>query len=238
LPIVQNDVEGSSTESARPESVFQNNLVKTFDYSVLSKLETLAKLNNTSGAALPPQLRELFPALANLKTAVHLANDVRTHLDLPLLSTRTDQVGLRRAVATARERLYVELGAALALPLPPTPLGDEPPVDKEGVPLKLDMSMTPMSLDLLAKKLPASFPADRASIKDFLANRPDNVGAEYGELAHSVVWERGVGRMMEKEGVGVRGVGFRGNANSNGLVHVFVDQCVGFARPISTFNVS
>jgi hypothetical protein len=204
------------------DSIFQRDLVAAFGADRLNKLNRLSKLHNSSGDALPSQLRDLFPALADPTSSISLANEIRTHLDLPLLSSSTDKVALRRAIATMREKLYVETASALVLPLAP-PAQEEPPIDEDGLPMKEDMSLTPMSLNLLEKALPKRFPVDKAAIKAFLAKVPGNIGAAYGETG-AVVWERGVGRMATEPSSEIWRRGYHGVLNTDGPVHVFVDQ--------------
>jgi hypothetical protein len=204
------------------DSIVQRDLVAAFGGDRLDKLNRLSKLHNTSGDALPSHVRDLFPALADPLSSISLANDIRTHLDLPHLSLSTDKVALRRAIATMREKLYVEIAAALVLPLAP-PAQEEPQIDEDDLPLKEDMSLTPMSLDHMEKALPKRFPADKAAIRAFLAKVPNNIGAAYGEPG-AVVWERGVGRMAEEPKYEWWRRGYHGVVNTDGPVHVFVDQ--------------
>jgi hypothetical protein len=204
------------------DSIFQRDLVAAFGADRLEKLNRLSKLHNTSGDALPSPLRDLFPALADPTSSISLANEIRTHLDLPLLSISTDKVALRRAIATMREKLYVEVASALVLPLAPPPQ-EEQPIDEDALPMKEDMSLTPMSLDYMEKALPKRFPADKAAIKAFLAKVPNNIGAAYGEPG-SVVWERGVGRMADQPKYEWWRRGYHGVVDTDGPVHVFIDQ--------------
>ncbi|RSH93766.1 hypothetical protein EHS25_006414 [Saitozyma podzolica] len=204
------------------DSIFQRDLVAAFGADRLDKLNRLSMLHNTSGDALPSHVRDLFPALADPLSSISLANDIRTHLDLPHLSLSTDKVALRRAIATMREKLYVEIAAALVLPLAP-PAQEEPQIDEDDLPLKEDMSLTPMSLDHMEKALPKRFPADKAAIRAFLAKVPNNIGAAYGEPG-AVVWERGVGRMAEEPKYEWWRRGYHGVVNTDGPVHVFVDH--------------
>lgn len=204
------------------ESIFQRDLVVAFGDDRLDKLNRLSKLHNTSGDALPSQLRDLFPALADPQSSISLANEIRTHLDLPHLSMNTDKVALRRAIATMREKLYVDIAAALVLPLAPS-AQEEPQIDEDDLPLKEDMSLTPMSLDYMEKALPKRFPADKAAIRAFLAKVPNNIGAAYGEPG-AVVWERGVGRMAEEPKHEWWRRGYHGVVNTDGPFHVFIDQ--------------
>jgi hypothetical protein len=185
-------------------------------------LTSYAKQYNTTGHLLPPVLRDLFPALADRRSGVQLANEMRGHLGLPAISHRTDRVALLRALAQMRERLYVEIYAAIALPLAPLPAPppetDGETTDGEGKAERPSLALTPSSLRTMASELPAAFPQDRAAIKAFYA-----AGGEYGE-AGEVVWRAGVGSMRDAPSGGKGRAGYRGEVCTEPGVHIFVDQ--------------
>lgn len=146
-----------------------------------------------------------------------LINEVRSNLDIPLLSPRLDRVKLIKALAQMRERLYLELASAFVLPLAPEEL---PPVspDEEEEEDKMSMSMTPSSFDTLSRTLPVAFPSEAKAVKGALEGREGLYGEE-----GDVVWVGGVGSMKKKLKDGEVGLGYRGG-DAPGLVHVFVDQ--------------
>jgi hypothetical protein len=199
-----------------PDTPCQRDLQSTFSRSTLLQIEDYAKSDNTSGIHLPSHLRDLFPALAGKASAITIANHLRRQFDLPLLSTKTDELALIRAIANMRLGLYTELVSALILPSAPIPALD---TDDEEVPeKKKKISLAPSALDHLHKTLPAAFPDDKFAIKLFLANQDP-----FGEIKGKVIWQDGIGTIV---GGDPNGPAFRGKIANEGLVHVFVDQYV------------
>jgi hypothetical protein len=201
-----------------PPSELTKDFAAAFSHSTLDQLNTYAKAYNTNGHLLPLSLRDFLPSIVDRQNAVQIANEVRQHLHLPLLSTRTDRVALQKALARMRERLYVELYAGLCLPLAPRPIqleakGEEGEGDEVERP---SLSLTPSSLHHLSIHLPQVYPHDRAGIRAVF-----QTGSEYGEQG-DVVWQAGVGHMARNKQGG--GLGYRGElAEGAGGVHVFVD---------------
>jgi len=207
-------IEVKIEEDPLPETAFQRDLQTNFSRSALLQIHELAKIDNTSGNHLPSQLRDLFPTLSDPATAITIANHLRRQFDLPILSTKTDRVALRRAVAQMRLGIYTELVSALLLPSAPEPAPD---TDDEEIKEKVKkISLVPSALQYIQKHLPPHFPDDKFAIKLFLANQDP-----LGEIKGKVVWQDGIGTMV---GGDPYGPGFRGKISSEGLVHVFVDQ--------------
>ncbi len=208
----------SQDVSILPEPLpgFQPDFQDHFGIDALEMLTSAAKLRSTSGQHLPIQIRELFPTLSDSAAALGIANALRDEHNLPhLASVKSNRVALRRAIAQMREKLYVELVSALALPSAPTAPDtdderDEPSEEKP------KLSMTPTNLSILARTLPKALPHDKATIHVFLADDHHSV---FGEKDGRVVWQGGMGKM-----IGGDGVGFREKNLSDGLVHVFVDH--------------
>lgn len=201
-----------------PPSELTKDIADTFSRATLDEITAFGKSYNTNGHLLPIVLRDFFPSIVDRQNAVALANEVRTHLHLPLLSARTDRVALQKALAKMRERVYVELYAGLCLPLAPAPTtksGKEEEGEGDGVE-KPSLSLTPSSLHHLSINLPLAFPQEKAAIKAVFQK-----GGEYGEKG-DVVWQAGVGRMAK--GNPRSDIGYRGElAEGEGGVHVFVD---------------
>ena len=199
------------------ESTFRSDFHDVFGLELLDAIEKSAKENVTTGNPLPSYIRDLFPALEDLSTAVNIANTLRGQFDLPLLvNTKQNRIEMIRSIARTRETLYTTLFTALALPLAPVARkrdrGGESDDENDE---KRVISLTPTNLEKLAKTLPKSFPRDKHTIKSFMAN--GGAGA-YGEQDGEVVWEGGVGRVVSAEGL------FRSKTTWEGDVHVFVDQ--------------
>jgi hypothetical protein len=197
-----------------PDTPCQRDLQSTFSRSTLVQIEDYAKSDNTSGIHLPSHLRDLFPALAGKASAITIANHLRRQFDLPLLSTKTDELALIRAIANMRLGLYTELVSALILPSAPTPALDTD--DEEKPEKKKKISLAPSALDYLHKALPAAFPDEKFAIKLFLANHDP-----FGEVKGKVIWQDGIGTIV---GGDPNGPAFRGKIANEGLIHVFVDQ--------------
>jgi hypothetical protein len=197
-----------------PDTPFQRDVQSKLSRSALEQIIELAKIDNTSGNHLPSQLRDIFPALSDPTTAVSLANHLRRQLGLAPLSTKTDRVALRRAVAQMRLGIYTELVSALLIPSAPEPAPDTDDEDERERRTKI--SLAPSAIAHLQKSLPVAFPNEKYTIKLFLAHH----GA-FGEPKGKVVWQDGIGKMV---GGDPNGPGFRGKISNEGLVHVFVDQ--------------
>ncbi|WWD16244.1 hypothetical protein CI109_100670 [Kwoniella shandongensis] len=213
---------GNMTDNApsypEPPTQFQRDLVSAFGHTALEKLEHQAKLDSTSGNQVPPVIRDLFPALADPLSAIRIANVFRRRLELPLLTnshTKSDKIALRRAIARMRDTLYVEMAAAMSLPLAPIPSADADHTGDEEY-VKRVVTMTPSSLQIMATRIPIVFPAEKGLVKAFLA---DDYQQAYGERQGKVVWQGGVGR-MRGQGEG----GFRGSVDSSGPCHIYVDH--------------
>jgi len=212
--ILPSEVEVRIEPDPVPATAFQRDLQTTFSRSALLQVNELAKVDNTSGNHLPSHLRDLFPALSDPASAITVANHLRRQFDLPLLSTKTDRVALRRAVAQMRLGIYTEIVSALILPSAPTPAPD---TDDEEEKVKMKkISLVPSALQYMQKALPTAFPNEKYPIKLFLANHD-----VLGEIKGKVVWQDGIGKMV---GGDPNGPAFRGKVSSDGLVHVFVDQ--------------
>ncbi|WRT67505.1 uncharacterized protein IL334_004477 [Kwoniella shivajii] len=195
-----------------PPTVFQRDLSDIYGTDVLDKIERQSKLDSTSGNSLPPVLRDLFPALADVNTTIKIANVFRRQLDLPLLSIKTDKIALRRSIAKMREGLYTEIMCGLTLPLAPKSVETEDELDTNDE----RVTLTPISLQVMGKKLPKIFPAEKSLIKSFLI---DDHKLAYGEKLGQVVWQGGVGKMRGKGECG-----FRGKWDTDGLTHIYVDH--------------
>lgn len=202
-------------EPVQYDSKYQEQLATQFGQSALEALQQNARADANAGYKLPVQTRELFTAMGDLKVAVKMANELRTEIGAPLLSTQTDKVALRQSVAVTQTKLYTDIAAALVLPSAPAPSRKLWDGDKaDGKP---KVQMTPSSLEVLARELPAHFPQERWTLQAFWAS---GKRAAYGEEKNSVLWERGIGRMSGKSGIG-----FREHAvYQDSPVHIFVDQ--------------
>jgi hypothetical protein len=193
---------------------FQRDIQSSFSHSILEQVVELAKVDNTSGNHLPSQLRDLFPVLSDPAQAVIGANHLRRQLQLPLLTTKTDKVALRRAVAQMRVAIYTEIVSALMLPLAPTPA---PETDDESEKVKKKkISLVPSALQIMQKALPVAFPEDKYNLKLFIGH-----GGILGDTRGKVVWKDGIGQII---GGDPYGPGFRGKVSTDGVVHVFVDH--------------
>ncbi|RXK35226.1 hypothetical protein M231_07529 [Tremella mesenterica] len=129
---------------------------------------------------------------------------------MAVLSTHTDVTALKRTVAHTRQRLYLEIIAALALPDAPLPFS-EPDHQFEPEPR---IVLTPSSLNVLRERLPTKFKKDRGVLAAFF-----DAGSLYGQTSGEVIWEHGVGRMAGAGG------GFHPEGvDTGGLVHVFLDH--------------
>jgi hypothetical protein len=197
-----------------PDTPFQRDVQSALSRSTLDQIIELAKIDNTSGNHLPSQLRDLFPALADPAQAITIAKHLRRQFGLPPLSTKTDRVALRRAVAQMRLSLYTELVSALLLPSAPSPTPDTDDEDEREKRNKI--SLVPSAVVHMQKALPAAFPNEKYTIKLFLAHH-----GVFGEPKGKVVWQDGIGKMV---GGDPTGPGFRGKISNDGFVHVFVDQ--------------
>lgn len=196
-----------------PPSDLTKDFAAAFSRETLDQLNANAKAYNTSGHLLPLVLRDFLPSIVDRQNAVQIANEVRQHLHLPLLSSRTDRVALQKALARMRERLYVELYAGLCLPLAPKPIEKQDEAEEVERP---SLSLTSSSLHHLIVNIPYYFPQDRTGVKAVFQK-----GLEYGE-AGDVVWKAGVGHMAR--GKPGSGIGYRGElGEGEGGVHVFVD---------------
>ncbi|WWC60735.1 uncharacterized protein I303_103311 [Kwoniella dejecticola CBS 10117] len=218
------DTRSQISAPVRPEppTQFQRDISEIYGREILDKIEHQSKLDSTIGSTFPPMLRDLFPALSDLNMTVKIVNVFRRQLDLPLLDARrTDKIAMRRSIAKMREGLYIELMAALSLPLAPPPKAvetDGENTNTEGeTEGELDkVTLTPTNLQILEKKLPKIFSAEKGLIKSFLA---EEYKYACGEKLGHVVWQGGIGRMRGK---GVDG--FRGQHDIDGQTHVFVDH--------------
>lgn len=204
-----------SPEPVQYDSKYQEQLATRFGQPALETLQQNARADANAGYKLPVQTRELFTSMGDLKVAVKMANELRTEIGAPLLSTQTDKVALRQSVAITQTKLYTDIASALVLPGAPPP--SRKLWDAEKADGKPKVQMTPSSLEVLARDLPAAFPQERSTLHAFLAS---GKRAAYGEEKNSVLWERGIGRMSGKSGVG-----FREKAvYQDSSVHIFVDQ--------------
>jgi hypothetical protein len=200
-------VKEEETESqARHVPAHLVDVAATFGIDFLDKLEKETKANAATGAALPPSVSDLFPALDDLPTAVAICNGIRANMGVaPLTLAKSNRIAVLRQVAKMREHLYITLAAALLLPNAPD--ADEDEVVRNG---EKPIYLTPGSLEAIGKKLPKLFPREKAAIKAFMPYT-------YGEEAGKVRWQDGIGRIIGAEG------GYRGKW-ADGDVHVFVDQ--------------
>ena len=200
-------------EPVKPVHPLLYDIAETFGTDTSDQILRESKQYATSGYPLPPTIRNLFPALDHLPTAVSFANTVRAHLGLEkLVLGKKNRIQILRQVARMREQLYLNLVSSLILPHAPV-LEEEEIAEETAEAIQL----TPGNLDVVAAKLPKVFPKDKATIK---AGMPFAMG----ELAGRVLWNNGVGTIVGAEG------GFRGKV-SDGDVHVFVDQYVYPAVP-------
>ena len=188
-------------------------LVDRFGAEVYERIENMAKLNGTTGVSLPSSVRDLFPALSDLSTAIPLVNAVRQSLNLPSIRvTKTNKLDLLRSVAQLRSSLYITLMTSLTMPSAPIADADEQDLSEED---EKKITLTPDNLRKLGSTIPKAFPAQKALIKAVLA---DEARLAYGERGGRVVWQGGIGRVVGAEG------GFRGKNLQDGNVHVFLDQ--------------
>ncbi|KAK4686407.1 hypothetical protein P7C73_g3732, partial [Tremellales sp. Uapishka_1] len=218
-----------STPPEDPPPAKKSDFESAFGESTLLHLEQTAKTDAVSAHHLPQQLGDLFESLSDAKASVKLANTIRRELDLPMLSPRCDKIALKRIITQTRERLYVDLMAALSLPLAPAPTecGKEDPENKRDM-----LELTPYALQMLAKKLPKVFPSDKAKLKSFMKEGP------LGEMGTRVIWQGGIGRML---GESSTGVGYRGKSLPDEGCHVFVDHSnilYGLITLLSTMDPS
>ncbi|KAK8869497.1 hypothetical protein IAR55_000062 [Kwoniella newhampshirensis] len=217
---VTSEDDGGLTSDApsypEPATQFQRDLLSVYGHEALEKLEYQAKLDSTSGNQVPSVIRDLFPALADPMSAIRIANVFRRRLELPTLAytQKLDKLALRRAIARMRDSLYIEMAAAMTLPLAPPP--SEETGDEANGNAKQTVTMTPSSLHIMATRMPSVFPAEKTLLKAFLA---DDFRQAYGEKQGKVVWQGGVGRLRGK-GEG----GYKGDLDASGLCHIYVDH--------------
>ncbi|ORY30026.1 hypothetical protein BCR39DRAFT_530709 [Naematelia encephala] len=194
---------------------FQHDLVDTHGPTALEQLEQLAKTCSTTGEPLPSYLRDLFSHLSDLPQALALINSLRLSLGLPKITLgKSNRIAIIRLLARTRVKLYIDLCAALTLPLAPEASGEEGAETE----IKEKISLVKGNLEKLGKALPKAFPNDRMAIKAFLKE-----SKEFGETEGKVVWRGGTGVIVGGGLGGYRGKTHSDAANAGG-VHVFVDH--------------
>lgn len=192
----------------KPAHPLLGDIAAVFGTDATESIEAEAKVNAITGCPLPHTVRDLFPALDDLPTAVNIANNLRTQLGLPkLVMGKKNRIQILRQVARMRENLYLTLISSLVLPHAPV-LGEDEEAGEEKV--EEAIQLTPGNLEVVATKLPKVFPKEKALIKAFMP-------MAMGEQSGRVLWNNGVGKIVGAEG------GFRGKV-FDGDTHVFVDQ--------------
>nr|GFD35508.1 hypothetical protein [Tanacetum cinerariifolium] len=98
---------------------------EAFGEDVYNLIQKDIKEGSSTGNPLPSSVRDLFPDLSDLTTAIQIANSLRSQYGLPkLIMSRKNRIEMVRTIARTRESIYIEVLSALLLPQAPlAPIG-------------------------------------------------------------------------------------------------------------------